>query len=1276
MKRKNGYVYSERTNTSWSLARSTPESERSMSARRRLLATTLLISLLALAPPALGFSPLILMRPTGEEASNQLGGSVSDAGDVNGDGYADVIVGEAFNDAAGTDAGRAYVYYGGAQSDDVADMTLTGAAAGDTFGYSVSGAGDVNGDGYDDVIVGAPGNDAGGANAGRAYVYYGGPVANAVADLVLTGTGDEQLGFSVSGAGDVNGDGFADVIVGGTRNDAGGVNAGRAYVYHGGPGADPLADLVFTGAAAGDEFGWSVSGAGDINGDGYADVIVGAASNDAAGLSAGRAYVYHGGPGADTVADLIFTGATTGDNLGASVSAGDINGDGYSDLIVGAPLNDAAGGNAGRAYVYWGGPSADAVADLIFTGVVAGDQLGISVSGAGDMNGDGYVDVIVGAPYQGSGGPNAGRAYIYLGGPTADNIADVTLTGAAVDDVFSFRVSGAGDLNGDGYGEVIVGALANDAGALDGGRAYVYTSLPYHLLSPNGGEQWVVGRESVVRWLGRDLADVSISFDGGASYSLLASGAGGGETNQLVVTVPTPTTAVGKVRVSVTGATVTLASSDASVGVFSIVEPWTPPAAAHQLLASRFGAAPVDEFGKSVSSAGDVNGDGYADVIVGAPRNDAAGPDAGSVYVYFGGPGADATADLTLTGSAGSDAFGSRVSDAGDMNGDGYGDVIVGAPGNGAGGSGAGRAYVYFGGPAPDGTADLTFTGAAVGDQLGSSVSSAGDVNGDGYSDVIVGAYFNDAGGVDAGRAYVYFGGPGADAVADLTFTGTAATEQFGVSVSRAGDLNADGYADLIVGAAMSDAGGADAGRAYVYFGGPIPNALPDLVLNGEAAGDQLGLSVSAAGDVNGDGFGDLIVGAYLNDSGGLAAGRAYVYHGGPAMDAVPDLVLTGVAAVDFFGVSVAGVGDVNQDGYDDVVVGAMGNDAGGPQSGRAYLYYGGPGADTQADLTLATNVINGSLGRAVAGAGDVTGDGCVDVIVGAPDGYAGAAYVFDINRYHLLSPAGGETWNVGSVKALSWLGAEPADLWLSTDGGNSYQLQQSSIGGSPSNDIAIRVPHTPTKFARVKLTPSNATIGGGDRSDSLFTIQTSVALLSMLASPSPEGGVQIRWSSDPGPGDLSGYRLERAVAGTMDWQTVVALTRETSVTDPVGGPGSRYRLFAVNGFGEEIWLGETSIRMLKPLTAWPSPYRGGKLTISFASAGGFGSGAARTQVAIYDVQGRMVRRITESDYPQGFHTAIWDGRDGQGRDVGSGVYFLRSLSLGVSHTARLTVLR
>ena len=138
-------------------------------------------------------------------------------------------------------------------------------------------------------------------------------------------------------------------------------------------------------------------------------------------------------------------------------------------------------------------------------------------------------------------------------------------------------------------------------------------------------------------------------------------------------------------------------------------------------------------------------------------------------------------------------------------------------------------------------------TGEAAGDVLGASVASGGDINGDGYDDVIVGAYLNDAGGPNTdnrGRVYVYFGGPAADSVADWVLTGEAAGDRFGISVHSAGDVNGDGDPDVIVGAYLSDSGGMDAGRAYVFYGGPGADSVPDLVLTGGPDRAKRGLSL------------------------------------------------------------------------------------------------------------------------------------------------------------------------------------------------------------------------------------------------------------------------------------------------------------------------------------------------------------------------------------------------------------------------------------------------
>ncbi|MBX7041685.1 MAG: FG-GAP-like repeat-containing protein [Ignavibacteria bacterium] len=823
---------------------------------------------------------------TGFAASDNFGISVSTAGDVNGDGYSDLIIGAPLNDGGASNAGRAYIYYGGAIINSGVDVILTGLTAGDQFGYSVSSAGDVNGDGYSDVIVGANLNDGGASNAGRAYIYFGGSSMNNVADIILTGAAaSDNFGTSVSAAGDVNGDGFSDVIVGANLNDAGGTSAGRAYIFLGGSSMNNVADVILTGVAASDNFGFSVSTAGDVNGDGYSDVIAGATGNDAGGTNAGRAYIYFGGSTMNDIADVLLTGEAVSDGLGVSVStAGDVNGDGFSDVIVGANLNDAGGADAGRAYIYFGGSSPDNTADLLLTGVVAGDRLGSSVSTAGDVNGDGYSDVIVGAIFNDAGGSNAGRAFIFFGSSNLNNTPDFSLTGEAANDNFGSSVSLAGDMNGDGYSDIIVGALANDAGGTNAGRAYLFTNS----------------------MTGTDIADE----------------------------------------------------------IFT-------------------GATAGDNFGNAISSAGDFNGDGFADIAISAYQNDAGGIDAGRVYIYFGSSALDNVADVILTGAAAGDQFGFCISVAGDVNADGYTDLIVGANGSDSGGTNSGRAYIYLGESVPDAIPDVIMTGAAAGDALGFSVSSAGDFNGDGFSDVIVGSNLSDAFFTDGGAAYIYYGGITINNVADVIIQPTGSNDRLGYSVSSAGDVNGDGYSDVIVGAYLDDNTFVDDGSAFVYFGGSLANNLADMRLKGENVSDQFGISVSSAGDVNNDGYSDIIVGANGHDLGGQNSGSAFLYFGGYNPDIIPDLILTGSSSGDNFGWSVSEALDVNADGYGDIVISTPFNDVGGTEAGRCYVYFGGKSPDNISDIIM-TGEANSNFGFDVSSAGDMNGDGYSDIIIGA----------------------------------------------------------------------------------------------------------------------------------------------------------------------------------------------------------------------------------------------------------------------------------------------------
>ena len=476
----------------------------------------------------------------GDDPGDQAGVGLA-SGDLNGDTVDDLFVGALYADGPGAGgpcgpdqpgdrckAGEAYVIYGTAGLPGVldldsssADVTIFGANAGDNAARNVA-FGNVNGDAYGDLIIGTVFADADGRfNAGQAYVIYGGPALPAVIDLaassadvtILGAESSDHLGYEVE-AGDLNGDFIDDIIVSALLGDGAGAGtacgggaigdhceAGEAYVFYGGPGlpatidlSTTTADLTVYGGAAGDSLGRSIT-TGDLNGDDIDDLLIGAYQADSPGASrTGAAYIVYGGPSLPSAIDLSVTGADvtifgegSGDQFGWTLAAGDIDGDGPDDLVIGAFVADPLGRvDAGQAYVLYGNTTLPAQIDfgstaaaLSIYGAQSQDRAGFSV-GVFELNNDGHADMAIGSIWSSPSGRHlAGQARVIYGSDVLPAVIDLatdevglTILGDDPEDWLGWEFV-SGDLNDDDFDDLFISAFqAGPGGRFRAGQVY------------------------------------------------------------------------------------------------------------------------------------------------------------------------------------------------------------------------------------------------------------------------------------------------------------------------------------------------------------------------------------------------------------------------------------------------------------------------------------------------------------------------------------------------------------------------------------------------------------------------------------------------------------------------------------------------------------------------------------------------------------------------------------------------------------------------------------
>ncbi|MDJ0728888.1 MAG: hypothetical protein QNJ33_02740 [Crocosphaera sp.] len=1043
----------------------------------------------------------------GIDGADFSGSSVSGAGDVNGDGFDDLIIGADNADTNGNgDAGESYVVFGSgagfAASLDLSSLdgnngfVLNGIDSSDRSGHSISGAGDVNRDGFDDLIIGAYVADPNGTlNAGESYVVFGSGAGFAASlDLssldgsngfVLNGIdGADWSGFSVSGAGDINGDGIDDLLIGAYLADPNGnSDAGESYVVFGSDAGfagnldlsslDGSNGFVLNGIDSRDDSGTSVSGAGDVNGDGFDDLIIGANGADTNGnIYSGESYVVFGSDtGFAASLDLssldgsngfVLNGIDNFDFSGTSVSgAGDVNGDGIDDLIIGASNADPNDNtNAGESYVVFGSDtgfaasidlsSLDGSNGFVINGIDSSDFLGRSVSGAGDINGDGFDDLIIGAS---GADPNdnsaAGESYVVFGRSDFNaviELANLTVAGINenspngtvvstlntedpnIGDVHTYTLmDDAGGRFAISGNELIVadGTLLDfesntshdvtvrttDSGGLDFDETFTIQvndvnesataiALDNTIIDENSSNDTVIGNLNTTDPDAGDTHTYTLVDDAEGRFAI--SG------NQLIV-------ADGSLLdfESNSSHNITVRTTDSEGLTFDETFTIQVNDVNESATAIALDSTIIDENSANNTVIGNLSttdadaGDTHTYTLV----DDAEGRFAlsgnqiivanGSLLDFESNSSHDITVRTTDSeGLAFDETFTITVNDLNDND-------------------------------APTGIRLLSgfiINGIDNFDYSGGSVSGAGDVNGDGIDDLIIGAYFADPNeNSDAGESYVVFGSDtGFAASLDLSsldgsngfvLNGIDSGDGSGGSVSSAGDVNGDGFDDLIIGASGTDPNdNSNAGESYVVFGSDNGFAASlDLssldgsngfVLNGIDSGDRSGRSVSGAGDVNGDGFDDLIIGASNADPNGKSdAGESYVVFGSDtgfatsldlsSLDGNNGFVLNGIDIADYSGFSVSSAGDVNGDGFDDLIIGALLADPNGKSDpGESYVVFGSDnGFAASLDLSSLDGsngfVLNGIdsrdlSGRSVSGAGDVNGDGIDDLIIGA----------------------------------------------------------------------------------------------------------------------------------------------------------------------------------------------------------------------------------------------------------------------------------------------------
>ncbi len=805
------------------------------------------------------------------------------------------------------------------------DWSVYNFQSGSNFGAAFSRAGDINNDGYDDVVVSAYEFDGVNVDQGRVYVYFGSPVGLSFTPIqTLDGSSfNSEMGSMLAFAGDVNGDNFDDMCI---------VTSTGTRIYYGSSTGYTTYTGLIPGVVGDGGFPTSLSTAGDVNNDGYDDFIIGYYIADNGQTNEGVVNLFLGSStGIVSSAYRTYQSNQVEARMGNKVTGGgDLNGDGYDDIAYSAYYYDNGNIDEGITYVHYGGPTGPGtIADWSREGNLTNGNCGYALSMGGDMNNDGYDDLALAIPGFRDSTSYEGLIEVYFG-----SVSGINLTNKWQYQYFRPYETGSNscslglgaDFNNDNYHDLIVTpAIYN---YFHTGDFKIIPGAPTELIDESAFQ-------TDLGW--RDGGDVN-----GDGFDDII----GGDSNDSVY--------------------------------LSYGEPF--------YLASQFDEVvtenkPLTYFGHAVSSAGDVNADGFEDFIVGAHEFDSVFTNQGKVHLFLGNASGDfETPVWSYVGDQANCKFGYTVSAAGDINNDGFDDIIVGSPYYDNTYSDEGCVFIFWGGAS--GINDLLLPAKRYGWQLnaqfGYSVSDAGDVNNDGYADVIIGAPYYDNGSTDEGAAFVFAGNSfGLNATHLWRGESNQSNARYGYFVSGGGNINNDNYSDVAVGAPLFDKVSTDQGQVYVYKGyasGIVNTALFIKYMPGTT---KFGQGLDISGDVNNDGFDDLLV-ASSNDF-------FYFQSTGVTFKSIPNWSGEGVEYVTPSGNNnrIKFIGDMNGDGYGDIAACSENTIDGSYGEGVVYLFAGNPFGITPepikyfgGDRTFAHLGFN-------AGSGDFNGDGARDFITG-----------------------------------------------------------------------------------------------------------------------------------------------------------------------------------------------------------------------------------------------------------------------------------------------------